>query len=380
MAKKNELVEYNIKGRRILKCRGMLFTEWCHINGFDYMIDEVDKDYLYETYGLTLDTMTQGFDKKIHWICRNNPSHEMWFKPVHRTNGHWVCPYCNGTSLCLDEHSVEVELPHLLDEWDYERNELKPSEISTGSPVKVWWKCRVCGEGFEQNPYKRKMGQGCPYCRGLKVKKGLNDLFTERPDLEQEWDWEKNTIDPYTITSGSSKKVYWVCKKGHSWQTTVNNRGRSEYQCPFCSSNISFVERAIYFYLCKYFTNVDRQYRLGSYSYDIVLLDEKVLVEFNGQHWHENKEELDYQKFLLAKENGFFYIKIDAVRDRGNIFEIVKETDDILNILCYAEKSNLVSVERLVQYIIDYITYNYYMRRLDLELPVDKDFEIIEKF
>lgn len=99
-----------------------------------------------------------------------------------------------------------------------------------------------------------------------------------------------------------------------------------------------------------------------------------MLIEFNGQHWHENKEELDYQKFLLAKENKFFYIKIDAVRGRGNIFEIVKETDNILNILCYAEKSNLVSVERLVQYLIDY------MRRLDLELPVDKDFEIIEKF
>lgn len=134
------------------------------------------------------------------------------------------------------------------------------------------------------------MGQGCPYCRGLKVQKGLNDLFTERPDLKQEWDWEKNTIDPYTITSGSSKRVFWKCKYGHSWQTTVNNMGRNGYQCPYCSSGISFVERAIYFYLCYYFTEVDRQYKLGSYTYDILLSDEKIIIEFNGQHWHEGKK------------------------------------------------------------------------------------------
>lgn len=157
-------------------------------------------------------------------------------------------------------------------------------------------------------------------------------------------------------------------------------RGRSGYQCPYCSSGISFVERAIYFYLCYYFTEVDRQYKLGSHTYDILLSDEKIIIEFNGQHWHEGKKDIDRKKFLLAKENGFFYIRIDAVRDRGNIFPVINETDDILNILCYAEKSNIASVERLVKYLINYIASNYYSRKLDLKFSVTKDFDTIEKF
>ncbi len=59
----------------------------------------------------------------------------------------------------------------------------------------------------------------------------------DNPNLMKEWDWEKNNelgLDPNQLTSGSNKKAWWKCDKGHEWQTMINNRnnGRS---CPYCS-------------------------------------------------------------------------------------------------------------------------------------------------
>ena len=67
-----------------------------------------------------------------------------------------------------------------------------------------------------------------------KILRGYNDLESKRPDLLEEWDYEKNiTIQPYTITDKSGKKVWWKCKKGHSWIATAHDRSRGT-GCPIC--------------------------------------------------------------------------------------------------------------------------------------------------
>ena len=53
--------------------------------------------------------------------------------------------------------------------------------------------------------------------------------------LMAEWDWEKNTVsDPNQLTSGSHKKVWWKCSKGHEWQATIHDRNNGR-GCPYCS-------------------------------------------------------------------------------------------------------------------------------------------------
>ena len=61
---------------------------------------------------------------------------------------------------------------------------------------------------------------------------------SDNAQLMAEWDWEKNNelgIDPYKVTLGSDKRVFWKCKNGHSWQTSARPRVIEGTKCPYCS-------------------------------------------------------------------------------------------------------------------------------------------------
>jgi hypothetical protein len=53
--------------------------------------------------------------------------------------------------------------------------------------------------------------------------------------LAREWHPTKNTpLTPRDVTAGSSKKVWWKCKKDHEWKATVSNRTLGK-GCPYCA-------------------------------------------------------------------------------------------------------------------------------------------------
>jgi hypothetical protein len=65
--------------------------------------------------------------------------------------------------------------------------------------------------------------------RNTVVKKSLAETH---PKLAIEADgW-----DATTVTSGSDKKMPWVCSKGHTWQASVSNRANGT-GCPYCAGN-----------------------------------------------------------------------------------------------------------------------------------------------
>lgn len=69
--------------------------------------------------------------------------------------------------------------------------------------------------------------------------RGENDLETLRPDLAEEWDYEKNKFLPSDITCGSGKKVWWICSKcGYSWLRSIQGRARYGSGCPDCARNV----------------------------------------------------------------------------------------------------------------------------------------------
>jgi hypothetical protein len=136
--------------------------------------------------------------------------------------------------------------PHLIAEWHPSKNEeLTPWDVVPGSNKKLWWKCPkgpdhewAAEPRFRTRPGK---GTGCPCCSGHKVSI-TNCLATVCPELATQWHPTKNgTLTPRDLTSGSSKKVWWICVHGpdHEWQATAASRASSTAPagCPFCADN-----------------------------------------------------------------------------------------------------------------------------------------------
>ena len=123
----------------------------------------------------------------------------------------------------------------LMFEWDYKKNgDLKPEDYTVSSNKKVWWRCAQ-GHEWETTISHRSNGRGCPFCSGKRVIKGTNDLQTINPSLAKEWNYDKNEgLIPTDVLPNSNKKVWWICKKGHEWQSQIYNRNIGN-GCPYCS-------------------------------------------------------------------------------------------------------------------------------------------------
>ncbi|MBQ4113292.1 MAG: zinc-ribbon domain-containing protein [Clostridia bacterium] len=57
-----------------------------------------------------------------------------------------------------------------------------------------------------------------------------------RTEMLNEWDREKNPMCPDQVSYGSTKQVFWKCRLGHEWESTVNNRTNQKNGCPYCGN------------------------------------------------------------------------------------------------------------------------------------------------
>lgn len=75
-------------------------------------------------------------------------------------------------------------------------------------------------------------------------------LIDARPDLIQDWDYEKNKdIDLNKIKNNSSKEVWWKCHNNpeeHVWKTKVKNRSNGKGLCPFCLGRKVCLSNSLY--------------------------------------------------------------------------------------------------------------------------------------
>jgi hypothetical protein len=136
--------------------------------------------------------------------------------------------------------SLESLRPDLLVEWDDEKNvDIRPSGIGANSHRKVWWLCPL-GHSYQAVVGNRAIiGSGCPICSNRVVQTGFNDFATACPELMLEWDRGLNgDVDPQTIPKHYSKKIWWICPVGHSYQATPANRASNGTACPVCAGKI----------------------------------------------------------------------------------------------------------------------------------------------
>ena len=130
---------------------------------------------------------------------------------------------------------IENGKEYLLKEWDAKKNgELSPDQVSFGTHRKAWWRCSM-GHSWEAEVCSRTRGEGCPFCAERRVVAGENDLAGSYPNLAKQWVADKNLpLTPETVSVYSNKQVWWQCKLGHQWKSTVASRTARGTECPFC--------------------------------------------------------------------------------------------------------------------------------------------------
>ena len=180
-------------------------------------------------------------------------------------------------------------------------------------------------------------GSGCPYCANRAVDE-TNSLATKCPEIAEEWHPYKNgDLLPKDVNYKSYKKVWWVGKCGHEWQTMIRIRTRKlSAGCPNCRESkgeikvekvlrelgIEF-ETQVRFADCKDKRSLPFDFKVGN-----------LLIEYQGQHhfqpvnygqedylkWFGDVQRRDQIKRDWCRQNGYQlleipYTKFDSVSE-----------------------------------------------------------------
>lgn len=209
------------------------------INDLATLYPEIAAQWDHEkNQGLLPSDVMPGSGKRVWWICCRGHS---WRTAVyHRKEGHG-CPYCTALDSAVKKGKNDLTAihPELVQEWDWEKNiGYQPDAVAHTSQLQVWWRCEK-GHSWKTTVNKRACRkQGCPYCSGIKVLAGFNDLETTMPELAAQWDHEKNgDLTPADVMAGTDRKVWWRCREGHSWEAMIYSR-KNGNGCPYCAGNI----------------------------------------------------------------------------------------------------------------------------------------------
>ncbi len=181
---------------------------------------------------LTPQEVSRSSNRVVSWKCSSGHRWESRIADATKRGG---CPYCSGTRVTVGENDFATLRPDLAAEWDPLRNnELTPSDVSPGSGKNAFWICPK-GHHYEMAVGSRSTGYNCPVCSGQRVETGVNDLAAVFPALAAEWDFVKNTpYSPAEVYSKSTKKFFWKCGNGHSYESVLASRVNGN-GCPFCS-------------------------------------------------------------------------------------------------------------------------------------------------
>jgi len=112
---------------------------------------------------LTTYDVSTGSEKKVWWKCNKGNDHEWESRINNRKNGKG-CPICDNKKIVIS-NSLATTLPNLAKEWHPIKNgALTPTDVSSGSNKRIWWKCNKGDDHEWHTPIKRRKETGCPFC------------------------------------------------------------------------------------------------------------------------------------------------------------------------------------------------------------------------
>ena len=327
---------------------------------------KIFEDWDYSKNTLRPEEIGKADKREIWWTCKEKHSYVVSFFSRARSQGCKICSKPEKAKNISKARSkkglsfAETQ-SHLLSQWNYEKNDVTPEELSEKSSYKVWFKCSKNHE-WRSTPKRRSRGDGCPKCyelldksklvREQKLRKKGVSLEEEYPELVQEWDFDRNKELPESFSSGSNSKVFWKCKFGHSWKTSIYNRTGNQSNCPYCNSSTSKLEIYILTEMRMLFKEVNWRYKIDGFECDIYIPEIKTGIEVDGAYWHDDKLERDRLKLNVFEGRG---VRLLRVRDdslptiEGDVVlynkrsEYIKLSIEVVEYILQNKKSVLLS-------------------------------------
>lgn len=234
----------------------------------------------------------------------------------------------NGCRKCADleaheGHNLALLHPDIAAEWHPTRNgNTRPTDVTPASEATVWWRCWVYPTLHEwpARVYSRtrRRGTGCPMCAGREASP-TNDLnLFPKPAAELDLALNSGRV-PETVVAGSHEKLWWRCQRNsdHVWRAEVVSRTALGAGCPRCPITHSGPEVEIAQQLALVLGfDPDRHHldhpELQRLNLDIVIEERKLIVEYDGWHWHRprRQHERDRRKTRQLIGAGYTVVRI----------------------------------------------------------------------
>ena len=274
---------------------------------------EIAKEWNYKKNNTNPENHLPQTNKKVWWICSKKHEYEMLIQSRTAKRYQQGCPYCSNKKVGYG-NDLKTNYPEIAKEWNYEKNSFRPEEVVPLSVKKAWFKCQNKHDHYQTIAVKVK-GHDCPYCTGNLIGYG-NDLKTNYPEIVKEWDYKKNNIKPENVFPRSSKKVWWICQNGHSYDQVISDRTREDIEigCRFCRLTPRSREEIYLAYELKKYFNIDlkdqRVLANKEYDVDIVIRDRKIIIEYDGSYWHKDNQLKDISKTKDLEKHGWIVIRV----------------------------------------------------------------------
>lgn len=181
--------------------------------------------------------VTNGSGKSVKWIC-SKCGYKWSSKILNRAIGGRGCPCCSNSVVVAGVNDLATTHPELAKEWDYERNDITPQQITYGSGRKVYW---ICPKGHRYQAtllHRTNGGTNCPICNS-----GRQTSFAEQAFFFYVKKIYPDAINRYTeiFNNGMELDIYIPSTNiaieydGIFWHK--NNRRREEKKYRICQKN-----------------------------------------------------------------------------------------------------------------------------------------------
>lgn len=221
---------------------GKSFYDWCIENNRQDLLDRWD----YDLNDCVPNDVSYASRKNCYFKCNKHSWHnskKMTLANITCTGNKIRCEQCESFAQWVIDNYDEQYLEKI---WNVDLNNKSPWKIAAKSHCDIYLNCDKVEYhvGYKTTPARFTNGQKvCGFCHSLQVHPldsfaAYNIKMYGDDFLEKYWDYDKNTVDPWKISSKSGKSIWLKCidKDYHeSYIVKAIDFSDGRSACPYCA-------------------------------------------------------------------------------------------------------------------------------------------------